>query len=298
MLLRAGDRLLRAAGASSSEHPDGDAAGRPAQDRRVARPVDRCCSSLLATGGFWFAAARSRASCSTTRARAPTARSACASASGLPCHRRCWRLCRNRCSTRSTRERRGACHRDVGVGAALLSFGDARAPRAPAMAERLANRLKERTRRARPRPRPSSPSTVGVTPQDRQHRRKRRVHPLGDHSRSSSPQALELSASSSCSGSSADLADLADQVALGFAMSARCMPQPGRNMPSTPTSPPIRSVRLSLGIGVGADRKIAARAVVDASCRDQPFGAHVGRRRRALARPLDRAAGHRIASSA
>ena len=31
------------------------------------------------------------------------------------------------------------------------------------------------------------------------------------------------------------------------AMSARCMPQPGRNMPSTPTSPPMRSVRLSPG---------------------------------------------------
>src|SRR4051812_38744842 len=32
-----------------------------------------------------------------------------------------------------------------------------------------------------------------------------------------------------------------------IAMSARCMPQPGRNMPSTATSPPMRSVRLSLG---------------------------------------------------
>ncbi len=29
--------------------------------------------------------------------------------------------------------------------------------------------------------------------------------------------------------------------------SARCMPQPGRNMPITATSPPTRSVRLSLG---------------------------------------------------
>ena len=32
-----------------------------------------------------------------------------------------------------------------------------------------------------------------------------------------------------------------------IAMSARCMPQPGRNMPITATSPPIRSVRLSFG---------------------------------------------------
>src|SRR5690348_12612027 len=30
-------------------------------------------------------------------------------------------------------------------------------------------------------------------------------------------------------------------------MSDRCMPQPGRNIPSTATSPPTRSVRLSLG---------------------------------------------------
>src|SRR5439155_7670696 len=33
-----------------------------------------------------------------------------------------------------------------------------------------------------------------------------------------------------------------------IAKSARCMPQPGRNMPNTATSPPMRSVRLSPGL--------------------------------------------------
>ena len=48
---------------------------------------------------------------------------------------------------------------------------------------------------------------------------------------------------------------------------------------------------LVVGIGVGADRQIAARTVVDAAGRRQPFGAQPWRRRRALGRPCDRPAG-------
>ena len=78
-----------------------------------------------------------------------------------------------------------------------------------------------------------------------------------------------------------------------IAMSARCMPQPGRNMPSIADLAADAVGALVAGIGVGVDREIAARPVVDAFCRDQAFGMQVGRRRRALARPLDRPARHR-----
>ena len=82
-------------------------------------------------------------------------------------------------------------------------------------------------------------------------------------------------------------------------MSARCMPQPGRNKPSK------RRLRRRCGrcacprVGVGADRQIAARAVVDAAAGDQAFGAQIGRRRRRLrstsgsARPAPAAASAR-----
>ena len=60
----------------------------------------------------------------------------------------------------------------------------------------------------------------------------------------------------------------------------------------------MRSVHLSPGLMVGADRQIAARAVVDAFGRNQAFGAQIGRGRRAFARPADRPARHRQRRSA
>ena len=151
----------------------------------------------------------------------------------------------------------------LGLGAALIRFGmlERRAHRR--LAETARQPAQGAAHRARPHPgracragrrhaaRPSTRSRTACS-------RRRRLW------RSSSPR-RSASASSSCSGSSADRRrPRGSNRPARSRMSARCMPQPGRNMPSIADLAADAVGALVVGIGVGADRQIAALAVVDA----------------------------------
>ena len=103
-------------------------------------------------------------------------------------------------------------------------------------------------------------------------------------------EALGLSVSN-CSGSSADLADLPDQIALRDREIGEMHAPAGQKHAQNPDFAADAVGALVIGIGVGADRQIAALAIVDALRRDQTFGAQVGCRRQPLGRPLNRTAG-------
>src|SRR4051794_19004431 len=88
--------------------------------------------------------------------------------------------------------------------------------------------------------------------------------------------------SSSCSGLSADFADLAHQIALREIDVAEVHSPAGEEHPEYRDFAADAIGPLLAGFMVGADRQIPARAVVDAFARDQPLGANVGRRRLSL----------------
>src|SRR5438270_9983132 len=105
------------------------------------------------------------------------------------------------------------------------------------------------------------------------------------------------SASSSCSGSSADLANLADEVALGL-VNVGQVHAPARQEHAEKAYLAADAVRPLLArLVVGADPQIAALAIIDALGRYQPLGANERRRRRAFGRPGNRAAGDGLARS-
>src|SRR5437868_1342233 len=101
----------------------------------------------------------------------------------------------------------------------------------------------------------------------------------------SSLPAPSASASSSCSGSSADLADLADEVALGLVYVGQVHAPAGQEHAEKAYLAADAVRPLLARLVVGADRQIAALAIVNALGRYQPLGANERRRRSALGRP-------------
>src|SRR5438270_6406993 len=101
------------------------------------------------------------------------------------------------------------------------------------------------------------------------------------------------SAWSSCSGSSADLAHLADEVALGLVYVGQVHAPAGQEHAEKAYLAADAVRPLLARLVVGADPQITALAIVDAFGRDQAFRTNERRRWRAFARPADGAAGHR-----
>src|SRR5438270_7199397 len=97
------------------------------------------------------------------------------------------------------------------------------------------------------------------------------------------------SASSGCSGSSADLANLADEVALSLVYVGQVHAPAGQEH-AEKAHLAADAIRPFLArLVVGADPQIAALAIINALGRYQSLGADERRRRRAFGRPGDRA---------
>src|SRR6187200_1238380 len=79
--------------------------------------------------------------------------------------------------------------------------------------------------------------------------------------------------SSSYSGSRIEVLDLADEVALGGAQVREMHAPTGNEEAEYPYFPADPVCALVGGIGVGPDREIAPRSLVDAAARDQALGA-------------------------